>query len=141
MYRSITHLGVIAVLTGCAFLSAVPADAAVPTPSLQTSHKSAMNLHAKADKDRVRAGENVKIQGGLNVLDAARLDGGSEPVIVQSLQGGVWVDLTTGYCQPNGIFNLTLSFSVSAQLTLRVYHPETTLYASAVSNVFAVLVL
>lgn len=128
-------------LAGCAFLSAVPADASVPAPTVQTSHKPAVNLNAKADKDRAKVHENVKIQGGLTVLDAARLDGGSEPVIVQSLQAGVWVDLTTGYCRPNGVFNLSLSFSVSAHLTLRVYHPETPLYASAVSNVFAILVL
>lgn len=127
----------VALLVGCAMLITVPA-AATAAPA---APKAKVALHAKADKNQVRAGEKVKINGGLDVLREPRLDGGTEPVVVQSLQAGAWVDLTTGSCHPNGTFSLNLSFSVAAQLTLRVYHPETSLYASAYSSLFTVLVL
>lgn len=126
----------VALLVGCTMLAAAPAATATPA-----APKSKIHVHAKADKDRVRVGEKVKISGGLDESAASRMDGGAEPVIVQSLQAGVWVDLSTGSCRPNGLFSINLSFSVSAQLTLRVYHPETAVYASAYSSVFGLLVL
>ena len=126
----------IALMVGCAMLIAAPAASAAPA-----APKSKVTLHAKADRDSVRAGEKVKINGSLDVLMEPRMDGGTEPVVVQSLQAGVWVDLSTGSCHPNGSFSINLSFSMSAQLTLRVYHPETGIYASAYSTVFGLLVL
>jgi hypothetical protein len=35
----------------------------------------------------------------------------------------------------------SLSFSIRASLTLRVYHPETDLYVSAVSSVIGLVVI
>ncbi|TNC20197.1 hypothetical protein [Amycolatopsis alkalitolerans] len=132
MDRSIARRVVIALLAVCcALLVAAPAAAAAP--------KTKVTLHANAAQQQVKVGQKLKVRGTLDV--AARSGGGAEPVVVQSLQAGAWVDLTTGRCRPDGGFTLDLSFAVSAQFTLRVYHPETTLYASAASNVFAVLVL
>jgi len=56
-----------------------------------------------------------------------------EAVIVQQLQAGVWVNLADTTCRPNGGFTFSLSFSLSATVSLRLYHPETTLYAAAYS--------
>ena len=123
-------------MVGCSMLIVTPAASAAPA-----APKSKVHLHANADKDTVRVGEQVKIDGGLDVLTEPRIDGGTEPVVVQSLQGGVWVDLSTGSCRPNGTFRIDLTFSLSARLTLRVYHPETSIYASAYSSVFGLLVL
>ena len=136
MNGSSVRRALIALMVGCAMLIATPAASAVPA-----APKSKVHINAKADKDSVRVGEKVKINGGLDVLTQPRIDGGTEPVVVQSLQAGVWVDLSTGSCRPNGAFRIDLSFSVSARLTLRVYHPETSSYAAAYSDVFGLLVL
>lgn len=127
----------IALMIGCAMLIVTPAASAAPA----AAHKSKVHLHANATKDTVRVGEKVKINGGLDVLTEPRIDGDGEPVVVQRLQGGVWLDLSTGSCNPKGSFSINLSFSVSAQVELRVYHPETSLYAAAYSDAFGLLVL
>lgn len=127
----------VALMVGCAMLIVTPTASAAPA----AAHRSKVHLHAKADKNSVRVGEKVKIDGGLDVLTEPRIDGDTEPVVVQSLRGGVWVDLSTGSCRPNGGFSIDLSYSVSAQVELRVYHPETTLYAAASSDAFGLLVL
>ncbi|KAA9153907.1 hypothetical protein FPZ12_033405 [Amycolatopsis acidicola] len=116
-------------------LTAAPAASAAPA-----APKSKVAVHAKAEKDSVHVGEKVKITGDLDASSQNRVDS-LEPVIVQSLQAGVWVNLSTGSCRPNGLFSIDLSFTVSAQLSLRVFHPETGLYASATSSVFGLLVL
>jgi len=53
---------------------------------------------------------------------------------VQQLQAGAWVNLADTTCRPNGGFSFSLSFSVSATVSLRLYHPESTLYAAAYSS-------
>ncbi|NKQ54795.1 hypothetical protein HFP15_18075 [Amycolatopsis sp. K13G38] len=136
MNGSLLRRTLVALLVGCAMLIAVPAANAAPA-----APKAKVAVHAKAEKDRVRVGEKLKIDGSLDLARESRIDGGTEPVVVQSLQGGMWVDLDSDSCHPDGTFGISVSFDFSAQLTLRVFHPETDLYASAYSDVFGVLVL
>lgn len=119
-----------------ALAAAGPAPAAVQGPK---KHKA--KVEAKADKSRVKVGEETKIRGSFADLGGQESLSGGEPVIVQQLQAGVWVNLSTGTCRPNGNFVFSLSFSLRATVTLRVFHPETDLYVSAVSSVFGVVVL
>lgn len=127
----------LALVAGCLLLTAVPAAAATPNPAGAEVLKG-VKVHAKADKEKVKVNEKVRIRGALEV--PARSEA-AETVIIQSLQAGVWVDLRSTSCRPNASFSLNLSFSVSAQLTLRAYHPATTLYATAVSETFLLLVI
>jgi hypothetical protein len=118
---------------------AAPATAAPLTASASASTeagKGKVKLDGKLGKDRVKVGEKVSLKGNLDVLDAARADGTQtlEAVIVQQLQAGVWVNLANTSCRPNGGFSFSLSFSLSATISLRLYHPETTLYAAAYSS-------
>ncbi|OXM44389.1 hypothetical protein [Amycolatopsis alba] len=136
-------------VTGIVLAGLVPAAAvaapASPTSSEQTSvhKKKKVKLEAKADKSKVKVGEETKLKGRLDVVadDGRDAADALELIVVQKLVAGVWVDLSNGSCKPNGSFVLSLSFSVKASLTLRVYHPETTLYASATSSVFGVVVV
>jgi hypothetical protein len=114
---------------------AAPATAAPITASAEAG-KGKVKLDGKLAKDHVKVGEKVSLKGNLNVLDAARADGTQtlEAVIVQQLQAGLWVNLANTSCRPNGGFSFSLSFSLSATISLRLYHPETTLYAAAYSS-------
>lgn len=133
-----------ALVIACTVALAAPAvalAAAGPAPAAVQGHKHKAKLEAKADKSRVKVGEETKIKGSFADLGGQESVAGGEPVIVQQLQAGVWVNLSTGTCRPNGNFVFSLSFSLRATLTLRVYHPETDLYVSAVSSVFGVVVI
>jgi hypothetical protein len=113
---------------------AAPATAAPITASAEAG-KGKVKLDGKLGKDHVKVGEKVDLKGNLKVLEA-RADGTQtlEAVIVQQLQAGVWVNLANTTCRPNGGFSFSLSFSLSATVSLRLYHPETTLYAAAYSS-------
>ncbi|MGC7102762.1 hypothetical protein ACPZ19_49535 [Amycolatopsis lurida] len=128
------------VVAGFLLLAGVPATATAATPLNPAGAEvlKGVKVHAKADKEKVKVNEKVRIRGSLDV--PARSEA-AETVIIQSLQAGVWVDLRSTSCRPNSSFSLSLSFSVSAQLTLRAYHPATTLYAAAASQTFALLVV
>ncbi|MBN6038623.1 hypothetical protein JYK18_27460 [Amycolatopsis sp. 195334CR] len=130
----------ITLVAGCLLLAGVPATAAAAAPLHPAGAEvlKGVKVHAKADKDRVKVNEKVRVRGSLEIPARAET---AETVIIQSLQAGVWVDLRSTSCRPNSSFSLSLSFSVSAQLTLRAYHPATTLYASAVSETFLLLVV
>jgi len=133
-----------ALVVACAVALAVPAVAAAaagPAPAAVQGHKHQAKLDANADKTHVKVGEETKIKGSFADLGRQESFTGGEPVIVQQLQAGVWVNLSTGTCRPNGNFVFSLSFSVRASLSLRVYHPETDLYVSAVSSVIGLVVL
>ncbi|SFP00106.1 hypothetical protein SAMN05421810_101645 [Amycolatopsis arida] len=129
---------VIAVPTTAVALPAAPAD----TQSTEAQKKK-VKVQAKLDKQKVKVNEKVKLHGRLDVdLTGRSADAtSSEFVIVQALQAGAWVDLAAAPCRPNGSFKFNLSFSVSTQLTLRVYHPESTVYAAASSELFTLLVI
>ena len=119
------------VVAGLAPAIATTAQAA---PVAAEAGKGKVKVDGKLAKDHVKAGEKVALKGRLDVL-AARADGTEtlEAVIVQQLQAGVWVDLDSTSCRPNGGFSFNLSFDLSATVSLRLYHPETTLYAAAYS--------
>lgn len=117
-----------------------PASAAPGTASVEAG-KGTVKVDGKLGKDHVKVNEKVSLKGSLKVLDAARADGTEslEAVFVQQLQAGVWVNIADTSCRPNGSFSLSLSFSLSATISLRLYHPETTLYAAAYSSSTLVL--
>ncbi|SFA93617.1 hypothetical protein SAMN05216266_102315 [Amycolatopsis marina] len=142
----------VALLAGCALLATAPGAAlAAPvgtdgTGTHSIAGKKKVKVDAKLDKSKVKVNEKVKLKGKLDVqapLRASGTDGVTslEPLVVQRLVAGVWVDLTSTSCRPNGSYQLKLSFQVQAEIKLRVYHPETTLYASATSSVFSLLVI
>ncbi|UOX84985.1 hypothetical protein MUY14_24565 [Amycolatopsis sp. FBCC-B4732] len=132
-----------ALVVACTVALAAPAvalAAAGPVPAAVQGKKHKAKVEAQADKKSVKVGETAKIKGSFADLGGQESIAGGEPVIVQQLRAGVWVDLSTGTCRPNGNFVFSLSFSVRASLTLRVYHPETELYVSAVSSVIGLVV-
>jgi hypothetical protein len=133
-----------ALVIACTVALAAPTVALAatgPAPAAVQGKKHKAKVEAKADKTRVKVGEETKIKGSFADLGGQESIAGGEPVIVQQLQAGVWVNLSTGTCRPNGNFVFSLSFSLRATLSLRVYHPETDLYVSAVSSVFSVVVV
>jgi hypothetical protein len=133
-----------ALVIACTVALAAPTVALAATgtaPAAVQGKKHKAKVEAKADKTRVKVGEETKIKGSFADLGGQESVAGGEPVIVQQLQAGVWVNLSTGTCRPNGNFVFSLSFSLRATLSLRVYHPETDLYVSAVSSVFSVVVV
>ncbi|MEQ0564639.1 hypothetical protein ABJI51_36660 [Amycolatopsis sp. NEAU-NG30] len=123
-------------VAGLAPALAAPATAAPGTAAVAEAGKGKVKLDGKLGKDHVKVNEKVDLKGNLKVLDAARADGTQtlEAVVVQQLQAGVWVDLANTSCRPNGGFSFSLSFSLSATVSLRLYHPESTLYAAAYSS-------
>ncbi|MEV7094580.1 hypothetical protein AB0M80_17270 [Amycolatopsis sp. NPDC051045] len=132
--RILSALVISIALAGLVPALAAPAGAAPLTSSAEAG-KGKVKVDGKLAKDHVKVNEKVDLKGNLKVLDAARADGTQslETVIVQQLQGGAWVNLADTTCRPNGGFTFRLSFSLSATVSLRLYHPETTLYAAAYS--------
>ena len=138
--RRILSALVIAV-TVAGFAPAVSAAAPLSPTATQGHHKHKVKLDASAEKTKIKVGETTRIKGSLADLAGLESVASSEPLIVQRLDGHVWVDVTTGSCKPNGNFKLSLSFKLRASLTLRVFHPETDLYVSATSGLIALLVI
>ncbi|MEV6647444.1 hypothetical protein [Amycolatopsis sp. NPDC051371] len=133
-----------ALVIACTVALAAPtvAPAATgPAPAAVQGKKHKAKLEAKAEKSRVKVGEETKIKGSFADLGGQESLSGGEPVIVQQLKAGVWVDLTTGTCKPNGVFRFSLSFSIHANVTLRVFHPETELYVGVVSSLIGIVVI
>jgi len=133
--RILSALVISIAVAGLAPALAAPATAAPLTSSVEAG-KGKVKVDGKLAKDHVKVNEKVDLKGNLKVLDAARAEDGTqalEAVIVQQLQAGVWVNLADTTCRPNGGFTFSLSFSLSATVSLRLYHPETTLYAAAYS--------
>jgi hypothetical protein len=138
-----SHL-VSALVIACTVALAAPTVALAatgPAPAAVQGKKHKAKLEAKADKNRVKVGEETKIKGSFADLGGQESLSGGEPVIVQQLNAGVWVNLSSGTCRPNGNFVFSLSFSVRASLTLRVVHPETDLYVGVVSNLIGIVVV
>lgn len=85
---------------------------------------------------KVKVNDKARIKGELD-MPASRDARTLEPIIVQKLVAGVWVDVTTGSCRPNLSFRLSVSFTVAADYELRLYHPATaTASATLLLNVF-----
>ena len=132
---------VLAILLGCLTLSAASASA-------EPMGKHHVKLSAGPVKNHVHKGEQVRIHGHM----ASASDGTRSPMaavadlsdvlyLQQETQAGVWVNLASTNCEPDNDFDIGLRLNVSATLTLRVFAPETSLYASATSSVFALVVL
>ena len=130
--RILSALAITVALAGPAPALAAPAGA-TPLSSATEAGKGKVKVDGKLSKDRVKVNEKVDLKGNLKVLDAARSEATLEAVIVQQLQAGAWVNIADTTCRPNGGFSLSLSFSLSATVSLRLFHPETTLYAAAYS--------
>ncbi|WP_328442723.1 hypothetical protein [Amycolatopsis sp. NBC_00438] len=133
-----------ALVIACAVALAAPTVALAatgPAPAAVQGKKHKAKLEAKAEKNRVKVGEETKIKGSFADLGGQESVSGGEPVVVQQLKGGVWVDLTTGTCKPNGVFKFSVSFKIRANVTLRVFHPETELYVGVVSGLIGIAVL
>ncbi|MDX3188971.1 hypothetical protein PV458_11240 [Streptomyces sp. MN03-5084-2B] len=130
--KILTALALSVALAGLAPALAAPAGAA-PLSSAVEAGKGKVKVDGKLGKDHVKVNEKVDLKGNLQVLDAARTDQSVEAVIVQQLQAGAWVNIADTTCRPNGNFSVSLSFSLSATVSLRLFHPETTLYAAAYS--------
>jgi hypothetical protein len=124
------RLAVTALAFGCLGL-AVPAAAAsyATTPAaVQSPAHKPVQLSARPDRGQIHRGEHVKLRGHLATGVG---HGAPEILLVQVWRGGGWVTVATGRCQPDSDFVIDLSFNVSANLTLRVYHPQSALFAAA----------
>jgi len=129
-----------ALTVGCAALTATPVIASAAPAAVHAPAKHKMKVQAAAAKGKVKKGEHTQVKGRID--DLARSNAtGTETLFVQQLQAGVWVNVFSDTCRPNGAFDIDVSFNVSATLSLRVYHPESTLYVSAYSDVFALVVI
>ncbi|WP_181771082.1 hypothetical protein [Amycolatopsis pittospori] len=127
-----------ALAISCALVAGLaPAASAIgsPVPAAPEISKKKVKLDASLSKKQAKVNEKVTLKGALRE-EGARADGTEslEAIIVQQLQGSVWVNIADTTCRPNSTFSLKLSFSLSAVITLRAYHPETTLYASAYTS-------
>jgi hypothetical protein len=100
--------------------------AIVMTPAVSSAAPAAApptaKLEAKLLDSKVKVNSKARIRGKLDLdVRAAAL----EPVVVQRLEAGVWVDVQSTTCRPNNSFLLSVSFSISASYTLRLFHPTT----------------
>lgn len=132
-----------ALVIACTVALAAPTVALAatgPAPAAVQGKKHKAKLEAKAEKNRVKVGETTNIKGSFDDLGGQESVSGGEPVIVQQLEAGVWVNLTTGTCKPNGGFRFSVSFTLRANVTLRVFHPETDLYVGVVSGLIGIVV-
>jgi hypothetical protein len=144
--KRLTGLAIALSLSGFG-LFAVPAAAATAHTAipLAAAHRP-VKVSAKPDKTHLRVGEHVKIRGQLDTLTAGNgtaapmASADLEPVVVQELEGGTWVNLETDFCQPDEDFAIDVSFDISAALTLRVYHPDTDAFDAGFSDTFNLFV-
>ncbi|MER6668793.1 hypothetical protein ABT256_29855 [Amycolatopsis japonica] len=120
----------VAGLAPAASATAAPA----PAPVSAEAGKKKVKLDASLSKKQAKVNEKVTLKGTLRAAEGADGTDSLEAIIVQQLQGSVWVNIADTTCRPNSTFSLKLSFSFSAVITLRAYHPETTLYASAYTS-------
>ncbi|RZQ63754.1 hypothetical protein [Amycolatopsis suaedae] len=129
-----TRAILLALATAFALVLAAPVSSAAETAG------KPLKVHAKLDKSQVKVGEKVKLKGSLEVV-AGDHAAGLEPLLVQKLEAGAWVTIADTSCRPNGRYSLSLSFHVAASLSLRVFYPGTTLYASTSSSVLGLVVI
>jgi hypothetical protein len=121
----------------CVALVMMPATASASVEPIKPPAK--VKVSAKLLDTKVKVNGKARIQGRMDVELPVR--GGLELIVVQELRAGVWVDLQSSSCRPNATFRLSVSFSLVSWYTLRVYHPETALFASASSDSFVLAVV
>ncbi|MGW4401083.1 hypothetical protein ACWEHA_37790 [Amycolatopsis nivea] len=120
--------------------TALPAQAAVPAAH-QLAKKKPVHIKAGPVKAKVHKGEQIRIHGHFATGPAGRADDDGILYLQQQTQAGVWVNLAAASCSPDNDFDLGIRLNVSGSVTLRVFHPESTLFTAAVSAVFTVVVL
>ncbi|ATY16117.1 hypothetical protein CU254_03065 [Amycolatopsis sp. AA4] len=121
--------------------TALPAQAAPDAPAAhQAAKKKPVHLKAGPAKDKVHKGDLVRIHGHFATGPAGRGDDDGLLYLQQQTQAGVWVNLASTSCSPDNDFDLGVRLTVSGTLTLRVFHPESTLFTAAASAVFTVVV-
>jgi hypothetical protein len=108
-----------------ATLVTTPATASATPPVAETPAKA--KLHAQLLDTKVKVNAKARIHGRLDLDTRSTL---WEPIIVQRLVAGVWVDVFSTECRPNYTFRLGVSFSISTQYTLRVYNPTLAVHSS-----------
>lgn len=121
-------------LLAVALCLAMVAAGPVTTIATATTDGKAKLSATLLDK-KVKANDKARIKGELEMEDAGART--LTPIVVQKLVAGVWVDVTTSTCRPNYTFRLSVSFSISAEYSLRIYHPSTSVYSNTM--VLAVL--
>jgi hypothetical protein len=107
-------------------LVALVAGPATVPASATTDGKAKLSAELLDKKVKVNSKARIKGQLDIDTRDGRSL----EPIIVQKLVAGVWVNVLTTDCRPNYTFHLNVSFSIAADYSLRVYYP-TTAVASA----------
>jgi hypothetical protein len=114
------------IMLAVALCLALVAAGPVTTATATTDGKA--KLSATLLDKKVKVNKDARIKGELEMADAGART--LTPIVVQKLVAGVWVDVTTSTCRPNYTFRLSVSFSVSAEYSLRVYHPSTSVYSN-----------
>jgi hypothetical protein len=125
----------IASLVATSATASAVTSATSSTAGATTAAPAKAKIKAELLDKKVKVNANARIRGELD-LDAAG-QRALEPIVVQRLSAGVWVDVLTTTCLPNFTFRLRVSFSIAANYSLRVYHPTT----QVSSNVFVLAVL
>jgi hypothetical protein len=130
----------VALLVFCLALMITPMSAHAATAAKPPAK---VTVSATLLDTKVKVNGKARIKGRLDVESplAARGASALELVVVQQLKAGLWVDLAPSRCYPNSTFRMSVSFSVAADYTLRVYHPATELYAAAYSSTFVLTVI
>lgn len=130
-----------ALMLCCAMLVPMTGTAAATTAAPVTAEHDATaskvkaKVNAKLVDTKVKVNADARIDGRLD-LPTNNNARSLELIVVQRLVAGAWVDVSTGSCRPNSTFRLTVSFSIAATYTLRVYYPETATATAAVSSSF-----
>jgi hypothetical protein len=106
-------------------LTVLVAGPAVSPAGADTDGKT--KLSATLLDKKVKVNAKARMKGELEADDEGR---SLTPIVVQKLVAGAWVNVYTTDCRPNYTFRLSLSFSVAAEYSLRVYHPSTSVYSS-----------
>ena len=100
------------------------------TSSAVPATEAKAKLHAKLLDNKVKVNDKARIKGELEI-DSKSYDGRTlEPIVVQRLVAGAWVNVLTTDCRPNYTFRLSVSFTIAADYQLRVYHPTTAVFSS-----------
>lgn len=100
------------------------------TASAAPETEAKAKLHATLLDSKVKVNDKARLKGVLDV-DTRSADGRTlEPIVVQRLVAGVWVDVLSTDCRPNYTFRLSLSFSIAAQYSLRVYSPTSSVFSA-----------
>lgn len=112
--------------------------AATAAPSVQAK-PTTLELDAGGAKVKLKKGDQLQIKGKLGAKVERRLTLGLDVFAQVRVGASVWTNIYTRSCQPNSTFTARLSIDASADL--RLFFPGTSVYASATSNIVAVVVV